>query len=363
MFRELFLYSIWSSLWIGFFHNLNKYSSTFQNYPINVKNNIVSFTHSILSVFLAGRFLTQTKHYANIFLYNQALSNTSLTNLSHFNESLRGDKYYYVNMLEVYNYVADPWSFTLLSLQAMSVCYFVADIVYILKHGLIYTKAPYIFHHVMMILLHYYAYTSENTYEYINMYYYGELSNFFTYTTYHFIKTNNKQMVYISSLCQCVWFTIFRVFVYSYFLIHYLVFSSLDSIFMKLFCPVIYLMGLMWGYNLWKTTYESVKQRNHIELVVKVFYDTINYLQNTLNEVKYVTSALFNNKKNDNNDNNVETKNKKTTQQVTKDSTDEPTDEQEVEQTVDDPDIVGFTTYDPLEDNRTYTLRKRPIST
>lgn len=360
MFRELFLYSIWSSLWIGFFHNLNKYSSTFQNYPINVKNNIVSFTHSILSVFLAGRFLTQTKHYANIFLYNQALSNTSLTNLSHFNESLRGDKYYYVNMLEVYNYVADPWSFTLLSLQAMSVCYFVADIVYILKHGLIYTKAPYIFHHVMMILLHYYAYTSENTYEYINMYYYGELSNFFTYTTYHFIKTNNKQMVYISSLCQCVWFTIFRVFVYSYFLIHYLVFSSLDSIFMKLFCPVIYLMGLMWGYNLWKTTYESVKQRNHIELVVKVFYDTINYLQNTLNEVKYFADALINHK---NNDNSVDTKNKKTTQQVTKDSTDEPTDEQEVEQTVDDPDIVGFTTYDPLEDNRTYTLRKRPIST
>ena len=58
----------------------------------------------------------------------------------------------------------------------------------------------------MMILLHYYVYTSENTYEYINMFYYGELSNFFTYITYHFIKTNNEDLAYISTLFQCVWF-------------------------------------------------------------------------------------------------------------------------------------------------------------
>ena len=140
MFREFLFYCFWANVWIVFSRILHKYSTTFQKYPDNVKNNIISFVHSLLSVFLAGRYLTQTKHSANVFLYNQAFSNTSLTNVSSLNESLTGDQYYYVNMLEVYNYVADPWSFTLLSLQAMSVCYFVADCIYIVKCGLISKK-------------------------------------------------------------------------------------------------------------------------------------------------------------------------------------------------------------------------------
>ena len=155
MFRELLFYCFWAMSWFGFAHTLHKYSTTFRNYPHNVKNNIISFVHSILSVFLAGRYLTQTKHYANVFLYNQAFSNTSLMNVTTLNESLADGGYNYVNMLEIYNNVADQWSFTLLSLQAMSVCYFVADCIYIIQQGLIYKKAPYIFHHIMMILIHF----------------------------------------------------------------------------------------------------------------------------------------------------------------------------------------------------------------
>ena len=191
MFRELFFYCFWANLWFALTYNIHKYSPTFRNYPDNLKNNTLSFVHCVLSIFLAGRFLSQTKHSANVFLYNQAFSNTSLANVSVLNESLSGNGYSYVNMLEVYNLVADPVSISLLSLQAMSIIYFIVDSIFIVRHNLIYEKAPYLFHHFVMLLLHYYAYTSENTYEYVNMFYYGELSNFFTYVTYHYIKTRN----------------------------------------------------------------------------------------------------------------------------------------------------------------------------
>jgi hypothetical protein len=228
----------------------------------------------------------------------------------------------------------------------MSICYFVADCIYIVKQGLIYKKTPYIYHHIMMVLLHYYAYTSENTYEYINIFYYGELSNYFTYATYHFIKTKREQMAYISSLFQCVWFTIFRVFAYSYFILHYLVFSSVDSIFMKFFLFGIYLMGLMWGYNLLNTTYESIEKRGHLELAIRELYNTKTYLRNTFDEVVYFANMLvksFINKGNTS----------ETTPETTQETTQETTTPVET-------DTVGTVTIDPLEDTRNYTLRRRP---
>ena len=343
MFRELLFYSFWVTVWLGFTNGLNKYSTTFREYPENVKNNIMSFIHSLLSIFLAGRYLAQTKHSANVFLYNQAFSNTSLTNVTTLNESLTDGGYSYVNMLEVYNYVADPWSFTLLSLQAMSVCYFISDSFYIVKQGLVYKKAPYIFHHIMMLLLHYYAYTSENTYEYVNMFYYGELSNYFTYSTYHFIKTKNEQMAYISSLFQCVWFTAFRVFAYSYFLLHYFIFSSVDSMFMKFFLFGIYLMGLMWGYNLLNTTYKSFEKRGHLELVVKELYNTKTYFLNTFYEFVHLVNTLG-----------KSATNKENTTETTEETTTETT-----EETTTETDEVGTIILDPLEDTRNYTLRRR----
>ena len=65
----------------------------------------------------------------------------------------------------------------------------------------------------MMLILHYYAYTSENTYEYINLFYYGELSNLFTYITYHFIKTKNDDMAYVSSLFSMYMVLYFQEFI------------------------------------------------------------------------------------------------------------------------------------------------------
>ena len=175
------------------------------------------------------------------------------------------------------------------------------------------------------------------------MFYYGELSNFFTYTTYHFIKTENEHMAYVSTLFQCLWFTIFRVFVYSYFLLNYLVFSSIDSIFMKFFCTVIYVMGLMWGYNLLNTTYDSIEKRGHLELVVKEMYNVKSYLRSTFYEVVHLVNMLVKNKGNAS----------ETTPETTQETTQETTNPVET-------DNVGTVTIDPLEDTRNYTLRRRP---
>ena len=361
MFRELLFYCFWANLWIGFAHTLNKYSPTFRNYPHYLKNNIISFTHSILSIILAGRFLSNTQNSANIFLYKQSMSNTSLANVSHLNESLTGNGYSYTNMLEVYNHVVDPWSFILLSLQAMSVYYFVMDCFYIVNYGLIYKKIPYLFHHVSTLLLHYYAYTSNNTYEYIWLFYYGELSNFFTYITYHYIKTKNDNMAYISSLCQCVWFAVYRVLVYSSFMLPF--FSAVDSILMRLLLPCIYAMGLMWGYNLWNTTYKSIEKRGHLELAKKELYGMSFYLRNTFESLwtKYNTSV------NRVNEDKVKTATEtamettpETTTETTPETTTETTTETATETTTetvtettteDTHESVGTFTLDPLDDD------------
>jgi hypothetical protein len=341
MFRELLFYCFWANLWVGFAHNLNKYSPTFHNYPYYLKNNIISFTHSILSIILAGRFLSNTQQSANVFLYEQSMSNTSLANVSHLNESLTGTGYSYTNMLEVYNHVVDPWSFILLSIQAMSVCYFAMDCFYIVNYGLIYKKMPYLFHHVSTLLLHYYAYTSDNTYEYIWLFYYGELSNCFTYITYHYVKTKNDTMAYVSSLFQCVWFAIYRVLVYSSFLLPF--FNVIDSVLMRILLPCIYAMGLMWGYNLWKTTYESVETRGHLELVINELQNTHKYLQNTFESLwaKYNTSV-----------NRVNEDKAETTTETTPETTVTTTSETTPETTTEDThESVGTFTLDPLDDD------------
>ena len=263
MLMEILLYTVWAHLWVGLDVTICTLFPTFNNYSKSIQNNMFSMVHAILSCFLAGNYLYNTHNSANQFLYDYALSNHTLMNTS-LNTSLYPGTYSYRNMLEVYNHVSNPWSLSLLSLQAMSVCYFVMDIIYLIKDHSIFSKSAYIYHHILMLLLHYYAYTSENTYEYIWLLYYGELSNIFTYITYHLIKIKNKQAAYISSLIQCAWFAFYRVFVYSSFLIPFLM--SVDSILMRLLLPSIYVMGIMWWYNLCENVSASLEEHNHLQL-------------------------------------------------------------------------------------------------
>jgi hypothetical protein len=115
---------------------------------------------------------------------------------------------------------------------------------------------------------------------------------------------------------------------------------------MKFFLFGIYLMGLMWGYNLLNTTYESIEKRGHLELAIRELYNTKTYLRNTFDEVVYFANMLvksFINKGNTS----------ETTPETTQETTQETTTPVET-------DTVGTVTIDPLEDTRNYTLRRRP---
>ena len=267
MFREILFHLLWASLWLGYNHMLNK-SNTYRRYTYAIKNNILSFTHSVLSFILARLYLSEVHYTAEQFLYDNSLSNTSLFDTYPLNNSLVNTTSYigtYNNLLYIYNYVENTWSLTLLSLHAMSIWYFIADILYLINANLILEKGAYIFHHVLMLLLHYYAYTSNNTYQYIWLFYYGELSNFFTYITYHFIKTHQHNAAYISTIFQCIWFGFYRIMVYSSFLIPF--FITVNSVLLRLLLPCIYVMGILWWMNLWNKTYKNVVLRGHLELI------------------------------------------------------------------------------------------------
>jgi len=252
MFRELFYILLWASMWAGLYHNLHTHYTKFKSYSSAVQNNIFSAVHSVTSILFARYILYDTHMSANDFLYKYSTTTKSLLddtvielgNLTLTNESTYG------NMLEIYNHVIDTHSVTLISLKMMSICYFLYDIGYIVIHNLMFKKCFYLYHHILMILLHYYAYTSENTYEYIWLFYYGELSNLFTYTTYHYMKTGNQRMAYISSLIQFVWFWYYRGLVFGSILIPFTM--SLDSYLMRVLLIPIYVMGIIWGIGLYK---------------------------------------------------------------------------------------------------------------
>ena len=208
------------------------------------------------------------KHWVSTINSLLLLSNTSLFDIYPLNNSLVNTTGYsgtYNNLLYIYNYVENTWSLTLLSLHTMSMWYFIADILYLINANLIFEKGAYIFHHVLMLLLHYYAYTSNNTYQYIWLFYYGELSNFFTYTTYHFIKTNRPDVAYISSILQCIWFGFYRVFLYSSFVLPF--FTTVNSILMRLLLPCIYVMGILWWVNLRTKIIKKMIQNGHWDLI------------------------------------------------------------------------------------------------
>ena len=184
---------------------------------------------------------------ANDFLYKYSTSHESLlyNNITELENLTLTNRSTYGNMLEIYNHLIDTHSVTLISLEMMSICYFLYDIGYIVSNNLIFKNALS-HHHALMILLHYYAYTSNNTYEYIWLFYYGELSNLFTYTTYHYMKTGNQRLVYISSLIQFLWFWYYRGLLFGSILIPFT--FSIDSYLMRILLIPIYVMGIICRY-------------------------------------------------------------------------------------------------------------------
>lgn len=377
MIRELFYLFLWASMWVGLYHNLHTHYPKFKSYSTAVQNNIFSAVHSVTSVLFARYILYDTHMSANEFLYKYSTSTESLlnNNVTELENLTLTSGSTYGNMLEVYNHVIDTHSVALISLKMMSICYFLYDIGYIVSHNLMFKKRFYLYHHALMILLHYYAYTSENTYEYIWLFYYGELSNLFTYITYHYMKTGDQQLAYKSSLIQFVWFWYYRGLVFGSILIPFTM--SLDSYLMRVLLIPIYVMGVIWGVGLYKNIKRTLRldEKEYLHLfdlrgIYGTAFDaTVRFSRRILDIVRQIRDINRQNERTSNplthenlaehklNEETVETNETSDTQNPSNTAnitTDTDNSTMPLSRTVTstlDPDHVGTTIVDPLENS------------
>ena len=104
----------------------------------------------------------------------------------------------------------------------------------------------YIYHHLITILLLLLAYNSEHSYEYMNLFHLGELSNFFNYIVYHLIKS--KYSIVLTSLIkviQLVWFSYIRIYLLLFIGYEYsFIFNS--KVFITILW-IIYVLVVVWS--------------------------------------------------------------------------------------------------------------------
>jgi len=180
----------------SFFMWLYCYQNCFNQYNNKIKNNLISAAHSIFGVVFSGILLQDIQKVTENNLYNFAVNGSILENYNCSSD-------YYVNMASLYNnYITHDVAITFLS--AFSSAYFLWDILYIYHFDQLSEKALYIYHHLTMLFMNYSIIYSNNKYEYLMLFYYGELSNFFTYIVYHLLKIKHP-LVTPLKIIQCVW--------------------------------------------------------------------------------------------------------------------------------------------------------------
>jgi hypothetical protein len=213
-----------------------------------IKNNIISGIHSVFSCILSGYYLGWVHKAGTKYLYDVATNSSSLilNNNSNTSNTANYDANYDVNMRTLYNQLISSNSL-LLGMTLFSITYFIFDSLYYIRRNLITEKWLFLYHHMITILLWWCVYNTNNSYEYLYIFYYGELSNFFNYITYHLIKTNQQNAVFYSKLAQVIWFLYFRGYVFSSILLPFC--FSIENIFMKISLPTIYILGLIWGFQ------------------------------------------------------------------------------------------------------------------
>ena len=175
------------------------------NYTSKISRNIISFTHSILCFSIAN------------------FSNNS-------------------NFVQL--------------LVSISYSYFIFDILYIL-YNKNWNEIAYIYHHLVCLLCLNNLYNNINQIEFIDIFFYGELSNFFNYIVYHLIKNNAiRYKILIFKIIQTIWFSYFRIYIFSNLLNQY--FFLLKDRFLAYNLVIIYLMGIGWGINQVTLLYKNI---------------------------------------------------------------------------------------------------------
>ena len=183
------------------------------NLPSSVSKNIISFSHSITCTILTSSYIYSDYQY-------------------HFLQNL------------IYH---------------ISSSYFIWDTLQILFSGKIKKNFAYIYHHIVCILMLHEFNNLNNVDIITNLFFIGELSNFFNYIVYHLIKTGaTKKKIFMFQIIQLLWFAIFRVYYFSSIFIAY--FSDIHNRLLAYLLGSIYIMGFIWGWGQLKNTLSSGKK-------------------------------------------------------------------------------------------------------
>lgn len=115
-------------------------------------------------------------------------------------------------------------------------------------------RAPYIIHHLIGTYLLYDTLVSDNTGPLLHAYYLLEASNIMIYVSYHLHKEYRayKTVILFAEFIQLLWYSYYRVYMFSSFLYHnqprFFEFSRMS----QCFIIILYTMGVVWTCKLVK---------------------------------------------------------------------------------------------------------------
>ena len=181
--------------------------------PVKINLNGLSFFHSVVTTILSKNYLHN--------LQSISLKN----NLFHFSSS-----------------------------------YFIWDTLQIIVRQRWKQEWAYLYHHfVCLFMLSKFYYDIDITLI-ATILFLGEFSNFFNYIVYHMIKSENysEKNILIISILQLIWFTYFRVYKLTDFIIHNI--TKFDSYLLVFLLLTIYIMGFIWGWGQLRNTSKKIKQ-------------------------------------------------------------------------------------------------------
>ena len=156
-----------------------------------------------------------------------------------------------------YNYNYDRVEYAI----HVSIGYYIYDLLYILQclqanasGSNIRQRTPFIVHHITGTYLLYNMLTNHNTGPLLESYYVLEASNLMLYLSYHLHKEyrSHKTLISFSEFIQLLWYSYYRVYVFSMLLYHNQPRFFELSRTSQCFIIVIYLMGFAWTCKLVK---------------------------------------------------------------------------------------------------------------
>ena len=139
-------------------------------------------------------------------------------------------------------------------LHYISWTYFIWDTIYILYNNIKYRNTKeflYIYHHVICLFALNQIDNNINSNEINQIFFYGEVSNFFNYIVYHLIKTKRTEnKIIIFKIIQLLHFCYFRIYIFT--CLMFSIFPLFQNKFLKYNIFILYLLGIFWGIKQFK---------------------------------------------------------------------------------------------------------------